>query len=334
MERGKSFDFLKFGENKVRYLALLGFFIFLLSYFVIANAPWGNTNSFPLVSDSSQTWNDWIPREGLLSAGGGGISEIKTIQGPNDLPYVFALGSDNKAYVHYNNSWYKLSNSENPEGIFAREIHPVYDGFSDYAFIYVLNQDREIGLGFVNLSSFRGSQQQFISYFPGASGELSNKKFLSIQPLVAEGNFNIVFGIGLDNQVYYSYVEGDFEFGDWQPLPEKMVKEISVANYPNSNDFVVIAIDFNDVVWQSYNSEGTIGEWRGWRGLVTTSEGDLDCNELWWYNDTSIECEQKEFCGLYMYPELMTFETEEACRESFGDIHEQLGEEVIGSGEE
>jgi DNA-binding transcriptional MerR regulator len=43
-----------------------------------------------------------------------------------------------------------------------------------------------------------------------------------------------------------------------------------------------------------------------------------DCSELYWFDDDSTECGQKEFCGVYMYEGLMTFETEEECESEIG----------------
>ena len=38
-----------------------------------------------------------------------------------------------------------------------------------------------------------------------------------------------------------------------------------------------------------------------------------DCNDLWWHDDTSTECQLDTWCGAYMYMTLRTFETQEAC---------------------
>jgi len=39
-----------------------------------------------------------------------------------------------------------------------------------------------------------------------------------------------------------------------------------------------------------------------------------ECRTLWYFDETNLECQQKEFCGLYMYKGLHTFETEEECK--------------------
>lgn len=39
----------------------------------------------------------------------------------------------------------------------------------------------------------------------------------------------------------------------------------------------------------------------------------IDCNNLWWYDNEHRYCQQKEFCGMYMYFGLYTFETKEEC---------------------
>lgn len=39
-----------------------------------------------------------------------------------------------------------------------------------------------------------------------------------------------------------------------------------------------------------------------------------ECETLYWHDDENISCGQKEFCGLYMYEGLKTFETLEECK--------------------
>jgi PGF-CTERM protein len=39
-----------------------------------------------------------------------------------------------------------------------------------------------------------------------------------------------------------------------------------------------------------------------------------ECKTLWYFDEQSVKCQQKEFCGLYMYKGLHTFEAEEECR--------------------
>ncbi|MFH1547443.1 MAG: hypothetical protein ABIC57_03070 [bacterium] len=59
-----------------------------------------------------------------------------------------------------------------------------------------------------------------------------------------------------------------------------------------------------------------------------SEEVSEECNNLWWFDDSSVDCQQDEFCGLYMYESLETFETEEECLESLPESEE---EEVLGS---
>jgi hypothetical protein len=47
-------------------------------------------------------------------------------------------------------------------------------------------------------------------------------------------------------------------------------------------------------------------------GLPSTCE-DSDCKNLYWFDSASKECGYKEFCGLYMYQGLRTFETKDEC---------------------
>jgi len=46
--------------------------------------------------------------------------------------------------------------------------------------------------------------------------------------------------------------------------------------------------------------------------LVEMSPG-TGCKNLWWFDNEHKYCQQKEFCGLYMYLGLRTFETKEEC---------------------
>lgn len=40
----------------------------------------------------------------------------------------------------------------------------------------------------------------------------------------------------------------------------------------------------------------------------------IDCQTLWWYDNEHQYCQEKEFCGSYMYYGLNTFSTEEECK--------------------
>jgi len=44
----------------------------------------------------------------------------------------------------------------------------------------------------------------------------------------------------------------------------------------------------------------------------------LACKMLWWFDDTNKVCNQKEFCGTYMYYGLRTFDTKEQCASALG----------------
>ncbi|MFO8010522.1 MAG: hypothetical protein R6U89_06895, partial [Dehalococcoidia bacterium] len=44
-----------------------------------------------------------------------------------------------------------------------------------------------------------------------------------------------------------------------------------------------------------------------------------ECNTYYWFDDTTDECGEKEFCGTYMYEGLQTFETLEECEEALAD---------------
>lgn len=40
----------------------------------------------------------------------------------------------------------------------------------------------------------------------------------------------------------------------------------------------------------------------------------LDCKNLWWKDETHSTCSQKQFCGMYMYRGLQTFESQSECQ--------------------
>jgi len=59
-------------------------------------------------------------------------------------------------------------------------------------------------------------------------------------------------------------------------------------------------------------------------------EEDLDsCSTLWWFDDSSVKCEEDEFCGTYMYEGLYTFETEAECNNELPEAEEENTDEVI-----
>jgi len=53
-----------------------------------------------------------------------------------------------------------------------------------------------------------------------------------------------------------------------------------------------------------------------------------ECKTLWYFDDQSVKCQQKEFCGLYMYQGLRTFETEEECKAAFEKYLREKKEET------
>lgn len=71
-------------------------------------------------------------------------------------------------------------------------------------------------------------------------------------------------------------------------------------------------------------------------------EEEFLCQELWWYDKDSKICQKKEFCGMYMYFGLKTFENEEECEQSLkdylntpGQTQEEMDEIInkVGTGE-
>lgn len=54
------------------------------------------------------------------------------------------------------------------------------------------------------------------------------------------------------------------------------------------------------------------GKW----ATVETKQVCPTCENLWWYDSTHAYCQQKEFCGTYMYQGLFTFKTKAECESS------------------
>jgi hypothetical protein len=43
----------------------------------------------------------------------------------------------------------------------------------------------------------------------------------------------------------------------------------------------------------------------------------VKCQKLWWFDDQSKSCAQKNFCGTYMYKGLQTYQNEGTCQKAF-----------------
>lgn len=54
-------------------------------------------------------------------------------------------------------------------------------------------------------------------------------------------------------------------------------------------------------------------------------EDEGECSSLWWFDDDSTECEQDEFCGLYMYEGLQTFESQSECEDALPEEGSETG---------
>ncbi|NQE05307.1 hypothetical protein C5S32_05495 [ANME-1 cluster archaeon GoMg1] len=53
-----------------------------------------------------------------------------------------------------------------------------------------------------------------------------------------------------------------------------------------------------------------------------------ECKTLWYFDEQSVKCQQDEFCGLYMYKGLHTFETEEECKAALETYLQEEKEET------
>jgi len=47
--------------------------------------------------------------------------------------------------------------------------------------------------------------------------------------------------------------------------------------------------------------------------ITSNTSQTSGCNNLWWFDNASKNCQQKQFCGMYMYFGLHTFDSEEEC---------------------
>ncbi|MFA5383028.1 MAG: hypothetical protein WC356_07710 [Candidatus Micrarchaeia archaeon] len=62
---------------------------------------------------------------------------------------------------------------------------------------------------------------------------------------------------------------------------------------------------------------------------IETNDEKLECENRYWFDDDSTECGYKEFCGMYMYQSLRTFDNLEDCEEELAEIlseTEEIGE--------
>jgi len=54
-------------------------------------------------------------------------------------------------------------------------------------------------------------------------------------------------------------------------------------------------------------------------GSVDNEDNDtMGCKAMWWFDENNSTCQQKEFCGAYMYQSLRTFESQSDCQEALG----------------
>lgn len=51
--------------------------------------------------------------------------------------------------------------------------------------------------------------------------------------------------------------------------------------------------------------------------------GDSGCRNMWWFDNDNETCQQKQFCGAYMYLGLQTFENQEDCQEALAGIEDE-----------
>ena len=54
----------------------------------------------------------------------------------------------------------------------------------------------------------------------------------------------------------------------------------------------------------------------------TDEKPELECEDKYWFDGTTTECGHKEFCGMYMYQDLQTFDSLETCADELGKTAE------------
>ena len=54
-----------------------------------------------------------------------------------------------------------------------------------------------------------------------------------------------------------------------------------------------------------------------------------ECKTLWYFDEQSVKCQQDEFCGVYMYKGLRTFEAEEECKAALEKYLREEQEETL-----
>lgn len=52
---------------------------------------------------------------------------------------------------------------------------------------------------------------------------------------------------------------------------------------------------------------------------INDTNNSTGCKNLYWFDDTTNVCGQKQFCGMYMYLGLQTFESKAQCEKALND---------------
>lgn len=119
----------------------------------------------------------------------------------------------------------------------------------------------------------------------------------------------------------------------------KIIKSENTGDYQN-----LVAVD--DVIWVLIHAlsapelkKGDIitgvasqvgdeqgGSWRVTDIKITKKAKNAKCTKLWWYDNDHGYCQQKEFCGMYMYKGLYTFKVKEECG---ADLLERFGKNGV-----
>jgi DNA polymerase III alpha subunit (gram-positive type) len=102
-----------------------------------------------------------------------------------------------------------------------------------------------------------------------------------------------------------------------EKMPEEMKGNFNKAKQKMQNK-IACTLEYNPVCGvdgETYSNEchaRVAGVEIAVKGVCINYSEDA-CQSLWWFDDNNRVCQQKEFCGAFMYQSLQTFQTEQDC---------------------
>jgi hypothetical protein len=114
---------------------------------------------------------------------------------------------------------------------------------------------------------------------------------------------------------------------EFAPIPHKQGDK----NYGNFEEYTASAV----VGFQQKYKQDILVPWgleygTGYVGSTTREKlnelygcgtiPDITCENLWWYDNNTQYCQQKQFCGMFMYLGLHTFATKQECETLLGQV--------------